>query len=776
MSTANGPRAGALGRRAAAIGAFLVLLLAVYADPLFFRRNFAGRDLAVYNYPMEKAVHDAFSRGRLPVWDPYVSGGRPLLSNPNTGAFYPIRPLLSLVGFPEAMRLYPILHWAAAGIGTILLLDALGATAAASLVGACTYVFSGVVVSQVFYTNLHPGVALLPWAIGILAHRATRRFARVAGLSAVFGLLFLAGDVFTSAIAALAALLWVQTESAPPRRAAWEDVAAAVLLGALLAAPQILATALVIPETQRAVGHMRLAETLRFSLAPARLLELVVPYPFGATWSLDPSAIWRPSMRFYFATVFCGAFSVVAFADVARRPGSTPGARFARALAIAGGLLAIVPGLIPAGLRGGASPLPLRYPEKFSIALVLGLAVCAGIAFDRFRSSPVPKWVLPLCAALAALATAAALVPAVPDAAAALLDGSAGAARRELPGALAEAGLAWTATFVALELLRGSRRARVAALLLLLAVPVAANRRIARVEREESVFAPTPFLRAAARRDPRGADRLLDESVFLPDTALSPVINGADPGALDYVRRIGYLPSQALWHRGTVFNADLDAGDLSRMESLRRISTAAAGWPNASDFFARFALRFGLRWKDTHPLPGYAPFGGDGLQGWDENRAALPDVRLATRWRETPGAIEALAALRGAAAGEMVVESGRAAAGSARLGSIRVLEDRPERLRLRVAAADPGWLFVLRGFWTFRTVLVNGREIPTVPAEIAFSALPVPAGESEIDWRERVPGGSVSWAGPILYLLGIAWLGTRARSGAPADAVPRRRR
>src|SRR5204863_386208 len=43
---------------------FVLLLLAVYADPVFLRRNFAGRDPVLFHYPLEKAVHDAYARGR----------------------------------------------------------------------------------------------------------------------------------------------------------------------------------------------------------------------------------------------------------------------------------------------------------------------------------------------------------------------------------------------------------------------------------------------------------------------------------------------------------------------------------------------------------------------------------------------------------------------------------------------------------------------------------------------------------------------------------------
>ncbi|HEX7253261.1 MAG TPA: hypothetical protein VF376_10300, partial [Thermoanaerobaculia bacterium] len=99
---------------------FVVLVVFAYRDPLFSRRNFAGRDLLAYNLPMEYAVHDAYARGRLPVWSAEISGGRPLAPNPNVGALYPVRMLFAPLPFPVAMRWFPVLHWVLAGIGMIL--------------------------------------------------------------------------------------------------------------------------------------------------------------------------------------------------------------------------------------------------------------------------------------------------------------------------------------------------------------------------------------------------------------------------------------------------------------------------------------------------------------------------------------------------------------------------------------------------------------------------------------------------------------------------------
>lgn len=769
------PPSGARVSRGLAALLFLLLVLAAYADPLFTRRNFVGRDLVPYNLPLEKAVHDAWARGRLPVWFPDASGGRPLMPNPNSGVLYPVRPLLSRLAFPLAMRLFPVLHWAAAGLGMILLLGALGASAQGGFLAAVTYVFSGVVVSELYFSNFQPGVTLLPWALWALIRPARTAGRRIVVAALLFGLLFLAGDVFTSSLAILCGVLWILLESEPAaRRPEAGHLALAVSLGALLAAPQILATALLVPETHRAVIGMKLAETLHFSLSPWRLLELAVPYPFGPVWSQEVLAIWGDSaFRFFFATLYAGAFAPVALVAIGSRP-LARGARFARVLAVTAVAAAVLPAFAPRAMLAWSSPVPLRYPEKFCVALALALAIGAGLGLDRFREAARRRWILAGAAFLAAAAVAAALFPQAAGRLSAAAVGAAPAASvvagRELPGALAEGGLYLLATWIALGWLPRPGRRSIVGLALLALVPVAAGRKIALADREEAVFAPTPFAHALARRDPRGSYRTLDESSYRPPSAVEIAVRPTDPGGSDYARRVWFLHTQALWGRGTVFNSDLDVGDLSRVDSLRRLSSPIATLPEAGTFFGNFSLAYGIRWRDQEPMAGYRPFGRDGLQIWDENPAATPDIRLLGRWREQRGALEALRAIPRLEVGEAVLETGGARPGSARPGTVRVLEKSPERLRLEVSSPDPAWLFVLRGFWNHRTVLLDGRPVDPVPAQLAFTAVPLPAGDHRVEWRERAPGWETSRWGPLFFALSSAWLLVRERRGAGAAA------
>jgi hypothetical protein len=336
-------------------------------------------------------------------------------------------------------------------------------------------------------------------------------------------------------------------------------------------------------------------------------------------------------------------------------------------------------------------------------------------------------------------------------------------AGRELSGALADAGLLWSATAIAIALLSGEGRERrlAGALVLLTAVPLVGSRWIAQTSNEAAVLPPTSFARAIARRDPAGVYRGIDESPY-QTTRLRAVAERGDWGGSEHYRQSWLYYTPSLWGRAAVFNGDLDAGDFSRFESLRRVSEIAASRSDSAAFFESLSLRWAFRFRDQDPIAGFHPFGGDALRLWDENRNALPPIRLLETWREEAGAVQALAALPRLIPGQVVIETGREASGTARPGSLRIVRQAPDALELATRSPDPTWLFVLRGDWDFRTVRVDGRTVPVHSAQLAFSGVRVPAGEHRVEWREEAPGLEVSRWGPavaLVLLLGAALAG-----------------
>src|SRR6185295_950460 len=142
-----------------------------------------------------------------------------------------------------------------------------------------------------------------------------------------------------------------------------------------------------------------------------------------------------------------------------------------------------------------------------------------------------------------------------------------------------------------------------------------------------------------------------------------------------------------------------------------------AKYRDSQAFFGALALKWAVRLSDQSPLPGYRRVGGNALAEWDEHENAFPDIRLVTSWREEPGALAALTAITQLAPGEIVVESGLRSRAAARPGRVRIVHESPERLLLEADAPDPTWLFVLRGFWNHRSVLLDGKRVEDVPAQ-----------------------------------------------------------
>jgi hypothetical protein len=752
---------------------FVLLVLAVWADPLFFRRSFAGRDLIAYNLPLEKGIHDAYARGAFPLWYPEISGGRPLLPNPNAGAMYPARILLAFVQFPLMAKVFPILHWTFAGIGILVLLTSAGYGRAVGWIGAVSYAFGGVAVSDVFFPHVLPGLSLLPWIVWASGRRGTL-VSRVFLLSLFLALDLLAGDPFTIGVGILCAGLWIWIGVERGSRAGhFGSFAGALGLAILAALPQIAATALWIPETNRAVTGMNLGEALQFSLSPYRLIELIVPFPFGSVWQIEASSLWgwkifNHKMMGLFLTLYAGSLAFIAI--VCTWKDRRPMARFGRWLVLIGLALAVPGSLVPESAFFTPSPLPLRNPEKFVVMVAFGMAILAGVGLDALkRRGRPPRWVLVVGVVLTAVAALAALFPiaftAIVVAATLTPRQFFAEAQRELPMALTEAAFLWVVTLIALDRVGSGRRlSRLFGLALLTLVPIAATRRIPWVFREEEVFAPPTFARFLARHDPEGRYRVLGEMLYKTGSQLEQQEAGTDPAYTEFSRRNWIQHAQALWNRGTVFNGDFDNGDLSRIESVRRISSIAAGFKDGGPYFENFSLRWGFRFRDQEPLPGYHRIGGSHIEDWDENPNALPDIRLALGWIEEPGAVQALQQISKLRRGQIVVETGQKGEGEAPPGTVRILENLPERLRLETDAPAPTWLFVLRGFWRHRTVRLDGNEVDVYPAQLAFSAIRVPAGKHAVDWQERFPGWSVSRVGPMLYVLALGLLYSRSRA------------
>src|SRR5829696_6914764 len=129
---------------AAALG--LAGFVAVLYYPLLFtNRVLATGDILLYFYPYRDFVASTLRAGRIPFWNPYLSGGAPLLANPQAAVLYPLHwPLIWLTVTKQVYWSAAIHTWLL-GFGGYCLLQRWGGAAWAGLVTALVLSGAGVV-------------------------------------------------------------------------------------------------------------------------------------------------------------------------------------------------------------------------------------------------------------------------------------------------------------------------------------------------------------------------------------------------------------------------------------------------------------------------------------------------------------------------------------------------------------------------------------------------------------------------------------------------------
>jgi hypothetical protein len=89
-------------------------------------------------------------------------------------------------------------------------------------------------------------------------------------------------------------------------------------------------------------------------------------------------------------------------------------------------------------------------------------------------------------------------------------------------------------------------------------------------------------------------------------------------------------------------------------------------------------------------------------------------------------------------------------------GAVRVLEERPGFLRLESVASHPAYVVILDAYAPGWTASVNGRGVALLQADVAFRALPVPAGRHTIE--SRYLPAPVAWGWWLSAVVGLAAL------------------
>ncbi|MGH9073258.1 MAG: hypothetical protein ACRDZQ_03935, partial [Acidimicrobiales bacterium] len=200
MSGAVSPRARPGWWGVAAIVVLAAVPVAAMVVPTSMGSVPINGDNPVLGYPLRVLSGRLLAEGHLPLWDPYLWSGVPLLAGFNAGALFPATALFAVLPPVSAWVVTVILVYQVTAIGFYVFLRAAGRSVAAAFLGSLSFSFAGFMTSQFGHIDLVEAVALAPWLLLALHRLARPRSPRDRGwgwtllLGACFALVILAGE------------------------------------------------------------------------------------------------------------------------------------------------------------------------------------------------------------------------------------------------------------------------------------------------------------------------------------------------------------------------------------------------------------------------------------------------------------------------------------------------------------------------------------------------------------------------------------------------------
>ena len=358
-------------------------------------------------YPWRQFAFAELRAGHLPGWNPTLGAGAPLLANYQTAVFYPPNWLFLVLPGPQAMSWGAVLHVVWAGLGMWLFAGALGLTPFGRGMSTLSYALSGYLIARLGSFPTAGAVVWMPWVIWLVHRTITRQDVSAAGfLALAFGMQLLVGHAQTTwystygaGLYALWLALW-QIRNLPLRSriSALLLTGAAMLLGVAVAAIQLVPTAEYLQQSQRS-GGLDYDTLTNFSYHPMRLLTLLSPDFFGtpADGSYLTKGIYYEDAAYIGFIPFVSALAaVIGWFRKRKSLADHPAFRSVPFWS----MLALAAGVIATGRHGPVFRVLYDYvptfdafrdPVRWLILVVFSLSVLAGIGVHHWGRG---KWVV----------------------------------------------------------------------------------------------------------------------------------------------------------------------------------------------------------------------------------------------------------------------------------------------------------------------------------------------------------------------------------------------
>ncbi len=732
---------------------YLLLTAVLFAGFLFSSRMLFGTDTLPMGYAARKVFTDLVrSTGSLPLWNPYIMGGIPMVDGLMGGdMFYPTTLLQFVMPVHRAIGLKLVIHVFLAGLFFYLFAREKGGGRAASLVGGVSYMFAPYLISLIYAG--HDGklfvASLLPLGFFSLERLLRRAFFRdfllfgfsigLLILTAHLQLAFFACGAFAFRFFWHAVGGWKRGDRKKIVRAA-VLFAGAALLGAALGAVQTWPAYQYTSRFSPRAGGVTYEFATSWSIHWEEAVSLAVP-EFGgyldSYWGKNPFKLNCESPGLIALLLVTAGFFRLRKDRELRFWYVLLGATLIYALGAETPFFRLIYMVVPKFFRApstilflfsfGASAIAVKVLDAFwsgedrknlltgfaifgGALLLLLLLVSSGEGFFRFWGSLFHEGLAGGPRLDTALRNA-------PNAQTGILIGLFSIA---LFVGLTEAGrrrrwpVEWVAAGTVLIVFLGA----------------------ARTDRD---FVKTVPLEDYVRENTLIRELKKDDGIFRVLSAL-PNLQGNYFSIFGIEAARGFFDNKTRWYDEISSPDNIRNGNIMNLLNVKYVVSGP-----------------GVR------HPSFTEVVSDGGMTLYRNRDVLPRAFLTSRYevlereniipRLTGGSIEP---------GEILLVEENPGFPSSEFppgesaGDVRWEEYSPNRLRLTVSAKKPSLLFVGNAWLPYWIAEVDGKETPLFRADYAFQAVPVPAGNHEVTIRFHSPPFVVARAVTLAALVFLA--------------------
>jgi len=188
----------------------------LFASIIFAGRALVWGTVSTQFIPWWDFAWETLLRGQIPLWNPWVGMGAPLVGNYQSEIFYPpywtllsIYAIAGIKWMSWGVTIVIVFHLIMSGLGTAKTLEELGLSKLAQIVGGLSFSLSGYLVARASFLSINAAAAWLPWILFFSLRLANKKKNAFWGLSAVISFQLLAGHAQTAWYSIMLGGIWV---------------------------------------------------------------------------------------------------------------------------------------------------------------------------------------------------------------------------------------------------------------------------------------------------------------------------------------------------------------------------------------------------------------------------------------------------------------------------------------------------------------------------------------------------------------------------------------